>query len=74
MKDQLLNITIEKIKQLDQERLKSVNNFIESLAQQSYNESLTAGFAKLAEQSETFGFLNNEPDIYSDDDLIKVNE
>lgn len=71
VKHKLLHTTIEKIKQLDENRLESVINFIESISAKSESESFTTGIAKLAEQSKTFDFLNNEPDIYTDADLIK---
>lgn len=70
MNEQLLNTTIEKIKQLDETHLKSVNNFIASIAE-SANKEFTEDLAKLAAQSKTFAFLNDEPDIYTDADLIE---
>lgn len=74
-KDELMHKTIESIKLLDERSLQPVNDYVQFLALKIENRELTSSLTKLAEKSKAFTFLNNEPELYSDNDLIeKFNE
>lgn len=74
-KDELIHKTTESIKLLDERSLQSVNDYVQLLALKIENRELPSSLTKLAEKSKAFAFLNNEPELYSDNDLIeKFNE
>lgn len=68
-KKDLLDLTIQKMKQLPEEKLREVNDFVEFLLQRKAEYALTEGIKQLAAQSKSFDFLEEEDDSYTVNDL-----
>ncbi len=69
-REQLLQKTIQQLEQLDEKSLHSIKDFVDYVASKSEDRELTWGIMKLAEQSQSFDFLNDEPDdLYKLEDL-----
>lgn len=69
-REQLLQKTIQQLEQLDEKSLHSIKDFVDYVASKSEDKELTWGIMKLAEQSQSFAFLNDEPDeLYKLEDL-----
>jgi hypothetical protein len=57
------------MKQLPDEKIKEVNDFVEFLLQRREEYALTEGIKQVAAQSKSFEFLEEEDDIYTVNDL-----
>jgi hypothetical protein len=67
----LMERTISKMKQLSTKRIHQVNDFVEFISQRADNDTITKGLQQLSSVSEnTYDFLDNEPEIYTVNDLI----
>jgi uncharacterized radical SAM superfamily Fe-S cluster-containing enzyme len=68
--DVLVKRTIGKIKQLPIRRVHEVDDFVEFLMQKANDSSITEGLQRLSSASrQTYDFLNDEPELYSVNDL-----
>ena len=65
----LMEKTIHKIGQLPTTRVREVNDFVEFILQRTDDALITEGLQQLASSSHTYDFLNNEPELYSVNDL-----
>ena len=66
----LMEKTIRKIGQLPTTRVREVNDFVEFILQRTDDALITEGLQQLASNSHhTYDFLNNEPELYSINDL-----
>ena len=68
-KNILINKTINNIQKLPASKLKEVNDFVEFLLNKIDDQMITEGIREIASASESFNFLNDEPDLYSVNDL-----
>ena len=67
-KQELLKKTTEKINQLNDSRLVEVADFVDFILRKQEDEIILKGIQKLAETSNTYDFLNEDPVIYSLED------
>jgi len=65
----LIKRTIRTMEQLPTKRVQEVNDFAEFVMQRTDNALITEGLQELSSVGQTFEFLNNEPDLYSVNDL-----
>lgn len=65
----LIKKTINNIQKLPANKVKEVNDFVEFLLNRIDDQIITEGIQELASASKSFGFLNEEPDLYSVSDL-----
>ena len=66
----LMERTIYKIKRLPTKRIQEVNNFVESIIQKADDAMITEELQQLSSASSaTYDFLDNEPELYSVNDL-----
>ena len=60
-----------KIDSLPQDKVDAVGEFIDFILYKSNEEIMTKQLVKLQTKSSTFDFLNDEPNLYSDKNLIE---
>jgi len=65
----LMKKTIHKIKQLPTTRIQEVNDFVEFIARRTEDALITEGLQQLSSSGQTYDFLNDEPELYSVNDL-----
>ena len=65
----LMEQTIHKIKRLPTTRVREVNDFVEFVIQRTDDALITEGLQQLSSYSNIYDFLNNEPELYSVNDL-----
>ena len=65
----LIKKTITNIQRLPVTKVKEVNDFAEFLLNKIDNQIMTQGIQEIASLSKSFDFLNQEPDLYSINDL-----
>ena len=66
----LVKRTIGKIKQLPVKRVHEVNDFVEFIMQKTNDSLITEGLQELSSASRhAYDFLNDEPELYSVNDL-----
>ena len=65
----LVKNTIGKIEQLSTKRVQEVNDFVEFIIQKTDDAMITEGLQKLSSVSHTYDFLNEEPELYTVNDL-----
>lgn len=70
----LLDRTTKSLKRLSDERLIEVSNFVESLLNKSADQQLYNDILNTAHASETFSFLEEEEELYFDEDLKETYE
>ncbi len=59
--------TITNLKKLPPDKLSEVNDFIEFILSRIDDQIISSGIQSL--ESDSFAFLENEPDLYTADDL-----
>ena len=67
----IINKTINNISLLPDWKLKEVSDYIEFLLKSFEDKKTTEGIMKLASKSKSFEFLNEEDDLYDENDLIE---
>jgi hypothetical protein len=67
--DVLVRKTIGKIKQLPMMRVREVNDFVDFITRKTEDALITEGLQQLLSSSHTYDFLENEPEIYTVNDL-----
>jgi hypothetical protein len=65
----LIKETMDKIQQLPDVKIQEINDFAEFLLSRIDDKILMEGIKKLASDSKSFEYLNNEEDLYSVNDL-----
>ena len=65
----LMRKTVRNIEQLPTVRIQEVNDFVEFILRRVEDALITEGLQQLSSSSHTYDFLNNEPEIYSVNDL-----
>ena len=68
-KNILVQKTINNIQKLPESKINEVNDFVEFLLNKVEDQLITEGIQEIASTSKSFEFLNNEPDLYSVNDL-----
>lgn len=66
---QLVNKTILNIQKLPLNKVQEVNDFVEFLLNKIDDQIITEGIKSMVQDSKTFQFLEDEPDLYSVNDL-----
>jgi hypothetical protein len=61
----------KKIDSLPQDKVDAVGEFIDFILYKTNEEIITEQLVKLQAESGAFDFLNDEPDLYSDKNLIE---
>ncbi|UXE68105.1 MAG: DUF2281 domain-containing protein [Chryseotalea sp. WA131a] len=68
-REALIKKTIQSLDKLPDHRVKEVSDFAEFLLSKIENQILTEGIQKLAANSKSYQFLEDDPDLYSVSDL-----
>lgn len=68
-RNDLIENTILKIRQLPDFKIKEINDFADFLLQKIDDQILQEGIQKLVSKSKAFNYLNEEEDLYSVNDL-----
>ncbi len=68
-RDLLIKKAIVNIQKLPDNKIVEVSNFIEFVLSKIDENLITEGLLKIATDSKTFNYLNDEPDLYSVSDL-----
>ena len=71
-KQSIIDRTLRAINQLPENKAEEISVFADFLIKRYEEQKLTEGIQKLAENSQAFNFLNEEEDIYSEDDLKEI--
>lgn len=70
----LIRETFEGIKKLPDHKLKEVSDFVDFLMNQLEHSELNDQIAQSASESKTFEFLQEEEELYTDDDIKELYE
>lgn len=68
-KQAIIDRTIKAINQLPEDKAQEISDFAEFVITRYEETRLTLGIQQLASDSQAFGFLKNEEDVYSEKDL-----
>lgn len=68
-REELLQKTVEQLSKLPDQKLQEVSDYTEFLFYKIETQLLTEGIQKLTSESGAFSFLNDEEDLYAEDDL-----
>jgi len=71
---EVLKNTIEKLRQLDEDKLQEAKDFVEFLLTKVSDRELTKEIQRQAGTGKTFSFLNEEEEVYSVEDLKEPNK
>jgi hypothetical protein len=70
-KEQIIDESVDILKKLPREKAEEILHFLVKYYEKKDEELFEKGFEKLIYDSGSFDFLKDEPDLYSDKDLIK---
>ena len=70
-KQQIISETLGILEKLPQDKAEEVRNILIKYYEDKDEEIFVKGFRKLTNESASFDFLKNEPELYTEDDLIK---
>lgn len=65
----IIERTLKAINQLPEEKAAEILDFAEFMMKQYEEQQITTGVQRLTMNSQAFDFLNNEEDLYSENDL-----
>lgn len=68
----IIERTLQAINQLPEEKAIEISDFAEFISKRYEDLKLTEGIQQLAGNSETFDFLNDEENLYSEADLKEI--
>ena len=68
-RQELLDLTIDKIKKLPDVKIRAINDFAEFLLSKLDDALILEGIQKLTSDTKSFDYLMDEEDIYSVNDL-----
>ena len=71
-KQSIIERTLRAINQLPEDKAEEISVFADFLIKRHEELTLTEGIQKLASNSQSFDFLNDEEDIYTEDDLKEI--
>jgi hypothetical protein len=71
-REKLIKKAVERLSKLPDLQVREVSDFAEFLLNRLEEENLTQGMQKLASESKSFKFLEEEEDLYSVDDLKEI--
>ncbi len=69
-KQQIISDTIDILNRLPDNKAEEIRNMLINYFNEKNDEIFEKGFSKLISDSESYSFLNEEPDLYSEKDLI----
>ena len=70
-KQQIISETIGILEKLPQEKAEEVRNLLLKYYEKKEEEIFEKGFEMLIQESNSYDFLKDEPDLYTLDDLIE---
>jgi hypothetical protein len=65
----IIERTLKAINQLPEEKAEEISDFAEFMMKQYEEQQLSKGIQRLTASSQAFDFLNNEEELYTEDDL-----
>ena len=65
----IIERTLKAINQLPEEKAEEISDFAEFMMKQYEEQQLSKGIHQLTVNSQSFDFLNDEEDIYTEEDL-----
>jgi hypothetical protein len=68
-RQELLDLTIDKIKKLPDVKIREINDFAEFLLNKLDDTIILEGIQKMTSDAKTFSYLQDEEDLYSVNDL-----
>ena len=68
-RDFLIKRTLKTLSKLPQEKVREISDFADFIMKKHEEETLQKGIEKLVSHSKSFDFLNEEEELYSQDDL-----
>lgn len=68
-RDSLIQKTLQHLAQLPDQKVKEVSDFAEFLLYKIDQQIITEGIQKIVSESQSFDFLDDEEEIYSEKDL-----
>lgn len=71
-RDALIKVALDNLSKLSDQKIKEVTDFAEFLLSKSEDSILVEGIQKLASESKSFDFLNDDEEIYSIADLKEI--
>ncbi len=71
-KQKFIETTVNALNNLPEDKAKEISDFAELLLKKYEETYITESMKKMVDSSKSFGFLQREPDLYSEKDLIKV--
>lgn len=71
-RDALIKVALDSLSKLSDQKIREVTDFAEFLLSKSEDSILVEGIQKMASESKSFDFLNDEEDIYTVADLKEI--
>ena len=68
----IIERTVKAINQLPEDKAEEISDFADFVIKRFEERQLTEGIQQIVSKSQTFDFLNNEEDLYSESDLKEV--
>jgi hypothetical protein len=68
----IIEQTLKVFNQLPEDKVEEISNFADFILKRYEESELLRGIQKIASESNTFNFLDNEEDLYTIADLKKV--
>lgn len=65
----IIERTLKAINQLPEDKAEEISDFAEFMMKQYEEQQLSKGIQRLTANSKAFDFLNDEEDLYTEDDL-----
>ncbi len=65
----IIERTLKAINQLPEDKAEEISDFAEFMMKQYEEQQLTKGIQRLTTSSHAFDFLNDEEELYTEDDL-----
>ena len=72
-KQLIIEKTVKAINQLPEDKAEEISDFADFIAKRYEDHRLIQGIQQLTSNSETFDFLNDEEDLYTEADLKELN-
>lgn len=68
-REELINDTVEKLRQLSDSRIQEVSDYVSFLASKIDDKIISEGIKTLASHSKSYEFLHNEEELYQVSDV-----
>lgn len=69
-REQIISDTLDVMKKLPEQKAEEIRNILVKYCNEKDEEIFEKGFDQLIASSESFSFLNDEPDLYNENDLV----